>query len=84
MGLKPSIFIWKGFDFRIESMIPKPKLVGLARHAPPTGGAADIYIYMLISLFLHRKSDPDGDHSVHCSEWTCHCMFVDSDTVSVR
>ena len=40
-GSNPTYLIWKAFDFRIESRIPKPKLVGLARLALPTGGAAE-------------------------------------------
>ena len=33
--------LWKEYDFRIKSGIPKFKLVGLARPALPTGGAAE-------------------------------------------
>ena len=40
-GLKKPYLIWKGFYFRLKSRTPNPKFVGQARHALPTGGAAD-------------------------------------------
>ena len=40
-GYNPPYLIWKGFDLRLKSRIPKPKLVDLVRLALPTEGAAE-------------------------------------------